>query len=277
LNKSKVIFSTIANIPNGFNINKLNSLLEFNSSDNLRFFLIKNGTIDSIKTGITSATNILFSDLSNQNIRDLGTDGFSLSWKDGSNNNADFKDLVVNIKSTNDPLPLGTNLQGKQQGEVIDLRDITQDVKVDFIVNREAAFNNFVGFYKVTDENGGIDVDGNGTVDFRPSDSGYAQAAINNRVAGIDLRVDNQGTATFTDKLLTGGSIFAPFILTNGRTVDQVINGQVDQTYFAYLGANSDKMDHIRLLGNNTFGFEDLAGGGDNDFNDVIIQAKLTV
>jgi hypothetical protein len=36
-------------------------------------------------------------------------------------------------------------------------------------------------------------------------------------------------------------------------------------------------MDHIRLLGNNTFGFEDLAGGGDNDFNDVIIQAKLTV
>ncbi|MBO1065172.1 MULTISPECIES: hypothetical protein [Nostocales] len=154
----------------------------------------------------------------------------------------DFKDLVVNIKSTNDPLPLGTNLQGKQQGEVLDLRGITNNVKADFTVNREAAFNNFVGFYKVADENGGIDIDGDGTVDFRPGDSGYAQAAIKNRVAGIDLGVDNQGTASFTDKTLTGGSIFAPFILTDGRTVDQVLNGQVNQAYFAYLGANSDKV-----------------------------------
>jgi uncharacterized repeat protein (TIGR01451 family) len=277
LNKSKVIFSTIANVPNGFNINNLTSLLEFESGNNLRFLLVKNGTIDSIQNGITPISEILFSDLSRQKITDLGTDGFSLAWKDGSNNNTDFKDLVVNIKSTDDSLPLGTNLQGKQQGEVLDLRGITQDVKADFTVNREAAFNNFVGFYKVADENGGIDVDGNGTVDFRPGDSGYAQAAIKNRVTGIDLRVDNQGTASFTDKTLTGGSIFAPFILTNGRTVDQVLNGQVDQAYFAYLGANSDKVDHIRLLGNNVFGFEDLAGGGDNDYNDIIVKVNLSV
>ncbi len=277
LNKSKVIFSTIANVPNGFDINNLTSLIEFESGNNLRFLLVKNGTIDSVQNGITPTSDILFSDLSRQKITDLGTDGFSLAWKDGSNNNTDFKDLVVNIKSTNDSLPLGTNLQGTQQGEVLDLRGITNNVKADFTVNREAAFNNFVGFYKVADENGGIDVDGNGTVDFRPGDSGYAQAAIKNRVAGIDLRVDNQGTGTFTDKTLTGGSIFAPFILTDGRTVDQVLNGQVDQAYFAYLGANSDKVDHIRLLGNNVFGFEDLAGGGDKDYNDIIVKVNLTV
>jgi uncharacterized repeat protein (TIGR01451 family) len=277
LNKSKVIFSTIANVPNGFNINNLTSLLEFSSGNNLRFLLVKNGTIDSIQNGITPTSDILFSDLSSQKITDLGTDGFSLAWKDGSNNNTDFKDLVVNIKSTDDSLSLGTNLQGKQQGEVLDLRGITNNVKANFTVNREAAFNNFVGFYKVADENGGIDVDGNGTVDFRPGDSGYAQAAIKNRVTGIDLRVNNQGTGTFTDKTLTGGSIFAPFILTDGRTVDQVLNGQVDQAYFAYLGANSDKVDHIRLLGNNVFGFEDLAGGGDKDYNDIIVKVNLIV
>ncbi|MEA5529261.1 DUF4114 domain-containing protein [Dolichospermum sp. UHCC 0684] len=277
LNKSKVIFSTIANVPNGFDINNLTSLIEFESGNNLRFLLVKNGTIDSVQNGITPTSDILFCDISRQKITDLGTDGFSLAWKDGSNNNTDFKDLVVNIKSTDDSLPLGTNLQGKQQGEVLDLRGITQDVKADFTVNREAAFNNFVGFYKVADENGGIDVDGNGTVDFRPGDSGYAQAAIKNRVTGIDLRVNNQGTGTFTDKTLTGGSIFAPFILTDGRTVDQVLNGQVDQAYFAYLGANSDKVDHIRLLGNNVFGFEDLAGGGDKDYNDIIVKVNLSV
>jgi hypothetical protein len=277
LNKSKVIFSTIANVPNGFDINNLTSLIEFESGNNLRFLLVKNGTIDSVQNGNTPTSDILFSDLSRQKITDLGTDGFSLAWKDGSNNDTDFKDLVVNIKSTNDPLPLGTNLQGKQQGEVLDLRGITQDVKADFTVNREAAFNNFVGFYKVADENGGIDVDADGTIDFRPGDSGYAQAAIKNRVAGIDLRVDNQGTASFTDKTLTGGSIFAPFILTNGRTVDQVLNGQVDQAYFAYIGANADKVDHIRLLGNNVFGFEDLVGGGDKDYNDVVLKVNLSV
>jgi len=99
-------------------------------------------------------------------------------------------------------------------------------------------------------------------------------------VAGIDLRVDNQGTASFTDKTLTGGSIFCKTgssLITNGRTVDQVLNGQVDQAYFAYIGANADKVDHIRLLGNNVFGFEDLAGGGDKDYNDVVLKVNLSV
>ncbi|MFM6079338.1 MAG: Calx-beta domain-containing protein, partial [Dolichospermum sp.] len=105
LNKSKVIFSTLANVPNGFDINNLTSLLEFESGNNLRFLLVKNGTIDSVQNGNTPTSDIIFSDLSRQKITDLGNDGFSLAWKDGSNNNTDFKDLVVNIKSTNDPLP----------------------------------------------------------------------------------------------------------------------------------------------------------------------------
>ena len=36
-------------------------------------------------------------------------------------------------------------------------------------------------------------------------------------------------------------------------------------------------MDHIRLLGNNVFGFEDLAGGGDKDYNDVVLKVNLSV
>ncbi|MEH1856043.1 MAG: DUF4114 domain-containing protein [Nostoc sp.] len=30
------------------------------------------------------------------------------------------------------------------------------------------------------------------------------------------------------------------------------------------------------MLASNTFGFEDLANGGDKDFNDVIIKVNLT-
>jgi hypothetical protein len=148
-------------------------------------------------------------------------------------------------------------------------------VKVDFVVNREAAYNNFVGFYQVLDEKGGIDTNNDGIVDLLPTQAGYAQAAVRNRVAGIDLEVTNQGTATFTDKQLKGGTIFAPFLIANG-SIDQVLNGQTSQVYFAYLGANADKVDHVRLLGNNTFGFEDLFGGSDLDYNDIIVNVKFS-
>ncbi|MEL6165668.1 MAG: DUF4114 domain-containing protein, partial [Cyanobacteria bacterium J06628_3] len=39
-------------------------------------------------------------------------------------------------------------------------------------------------------------------------------------------------------------------------------------------GANSDNFDHIKLLDNKTFGFEDLPNGGDQDFNDIITRLK---
>jgi hypothetical protein len=55
------------------------------------------------------------------------------------------------------------------------------------------------------------------------------------------------------------------------------LNGNFDNVYTLYSLGNSDKTDHIRLLGDNTFGFEDLAGGGDKDFNDVIVKATFTV
>ncbi|MBW4666543.1 MAG: DUF4114 domain-containing protein [Cyanomargarita calcarea GSE-NOS-MK-12-04C] len=278
LNRANVIFSAIANLPNGFNTNNLTHLLEFNPGDNLRFYLVKNSSTDAVRAGVTPTTDILFSDPLKQKITDLGADGFSLAWKDGSNSNADFQDLVVKVKPTNDSFPLGTNLQRKPQGEVIDLRGVTSQVKADFTVNREAAFNNFIGFYRVADENGGIDTNGDGKADILTGQAGYTEAAIRGRVAGIDLTVNNQGTATYTGTFQPG-SIFAPFIIVNGRP-DALLDNNPNNdpaVYFPFLGANTDKADHIRLLGNNIFGFEDLPLGGDKDFNDVIVRVNLSI
>jgi hypothetical protein len=279
LDRTKVVFSAIANLPNGFNTNNLTHLLEFNSGENLKFYLVKNSSTDAIRAGVTPLTDILFSDPLKQKITDLGSDGFSLAWKDkDGNSTADFKDLVVKIQSTNNSLPLGTNLQGKSQGEMIDLRGVTSQVKADFVVNREAAFNNFIGFYQVTDENGGIDFNGDGKADIFAGQAGYIEAAIRGRVAGIDLTVNNQGTATYTGTFQPG-SIFAPFIIVDGRPealLDSNPNNN-PAVYFPFLGANADKVDHIRLLGNNVFGFEDLPSGGDKDFNDVIVRVNLSI
>jgi hypothetical protein len=279
LERGQVILSAIANPPNGFSNNLLNASLELPSDTNLRFYLVKNSTTENVLTNITPITDVLFSDPSNQKITSLDNNAFSLAWKDGSGNSTnDFQNLVVRIQPTTEALPLGTNLQGQPQGELIDLRDVEQQVTANFAINREAAFNNFVGFYKVADENGGIDTNGDGKGDILVGQAGYTEAALRQRVAGIDLTVNNQGTASYTGTF-EPGSIFAPFIIINGRP-DAVLDSNPNNdpaVYFPFLGANSDKVDHIRLLGNNTFGFEDLAGGGDKDFNDVIVRVNLSV
>ncbi|MCS6813424.1 MAG: DUF4114 domain-containing protein [Cyanobacteria bacterium] len=72
---------------------------------------------------------------------------------------------------------------------------------------------------------------------------------------------------------MTGGGIFAPFIIVNG-TIAEALAGQC-QVYFPFIAANSDGVDHICMLGNNVFGFEDLPNGGDRDFNDVIVRVSI--
>ena len=259
-NRGRVISSIVSNRPTGF-INEARTL-GFAPDAKLGFAIIKNGTADQILAGQTK--EVVFSTTTNF-ISNVTASAFNLS----------FEGLVVDVVSTSNTVGAsGVSLQDNKQGEVIDLRDLVGKVNASFTVNREAAFNNFVGFYRVVDANGGIDTNSDGIVDFTPGQSGYALAAVQSRIAGIDLTVSNQGTAEFTGKELTGGNIFAPFIISNG-TVQQVESGQTSQVYFSYLGANTDGVDHIRLLGNNTFGFEDLPSGGDLDYNDMIIKVKL--
>jgi hypothetical protein len=94
------------------------------------------------------------------------------------------------------------------------------------------------------------------------------------RVPNLNLRVANQATAVF-DAQLTTGKLYAPFMVIQD-TVEGVLAGRTNQVYFPYASANPDKLDHIRLLGNNVFGFEDLGGGGDRDFNDMLVKVQLT-
>ncbi|MEB3220212.1 MAG: DUF4114 domain-containing protein [Nostocales cyanobacterium 94392] len=278
LKRSKVAFSAIANRPNGFSTENLTRLLEFDSGKNIRFVFIKNSTIDTVLSETTVSSEVLFADVSTLKTTDLGDEGFSLAWKDVSGNSTDFTDLVVKIKATDEALPLGVGLQGSQEGEVLDFRGITTQIKAEFVVNREAAFDNFVGFYKIANQEGGIDVDGDGTVDFRPGDEGYVKAAINGLLADINLSVNNQGTATYTGNF-DPNDIFAPLIIANGRPeaiLDDNANND-PEVYFSFLGANSGNADHVRLLADNIFGFEDLPNGGDLDYNDITVQIKLSL
>ncbi len=277
LQRAQVVFSAISDFPSGFGLGDIERVIEVNGDARLGFYIISNGTTDTAladleSTGTTSVP-VFFSDSSNLQVSDLSEEGFELNWSDEIGS-SDFTDMELSVQLTQDtPAPF-TQLQRETQKELIDLRDVTGKISISVEVYREAAFDNLIGFYQITDTNGGIDTNNDGVADFNPGQIGYKEAALSNRVTSLDLlQTDNQQATTF-DGTFDGGSILAPFIVIDG-SVDKAINNNAE-VYFSFLGANSDGVDHIRLLGDNTFGFEDLPGGGDLDYNDMIIKVDFT-
>ncbi|NEP00916.1 MAG: DUF4114 domain-containing protein [Symploca sp. SIO2E9] len=271
LEQGQVIFSSLSE--NVFP--ELSSTRQLNFDTETRFlgfYLVQNDTTDNVladlEAGRTPANVFLnFSD-ANPNgfdyleVSPLEENSLQLNWEDSfAGGEADFSDLVITVDITDNSPPLGTQLQGGQQAELIDLRDqITGIVAAEFVINSDAAFDNSFGFYVVDNPNGSIG-------SLNPGDSGYAQAAVSNRV---DL-----------DSGLPGGVLLAPFLIADATAEEFLAanpnnqSGQGPLAYFAYMEANSDGFDHVRLLGDNLFGFEDLEGGGDADYNDLVVAVNF--
>ena len=105
-----------------------------------------------------------------------------------------------------------------------------------------------------------------------PEEEGYLQGAIDNCL-DISLTVENREQAVFSAEL-PEGKIIAPFIVINS-SLDPLLDsnpGNDPTVYFPFEAANSDGFEHIRTLGENKLGFEDLPKGGDLDFNDMIVE-----
>lgn len=271
--------SALVDRPDGFDQGLLARSLGVADGDRIRFMLIPNDTLDRLRAEDVQDPAVLFSSPGDLTITATGRGHYSLAWQDASGRPADSGDLIVSIEASPAPEPLGAQSQDQQEAELLDLRSLDAAAMVDasFAVYREADFDNVVGFYIVADELGTI-VDSLTGATLRPGDARYADVAVSQRVAQIDLRVADQATATFETEL-RGGQLLAPFLLVNG-TADQLFDADAandPSVYFAYLAANADAVDHVRLLADNTFGFEDLAGGGDQDCNDLIIRATLSV
>ncbi|MGA1623420.1 MAG: DUF4114 domain-containing protein, partial [Synechocystis sp.] len=119
-----------------------------------------------------------------------------------------------------------------------------------------------VGFYQVKDQLGTITDPLTGQA-IAPNNPAYRDIALGATQA--TLNVDKNVTSQTLN--LAGGALWAPYLQVNEG--DGVTN-----TYFSYLGANTDKVDHIRFT-DNTYSFEDLFGGGDFDFNDLRFRVDI--
>lgn len=245
LDRSQTIFSTLSG---AFFDPTVSRQLSFQAGQYLQFFTVKDDTIDAAKATLAlggTVNNVLIGNSNLLPITAVG-DKINLAWNGTSSN------LLLQAELSNQILP-GTFLQDKV--DVVNLSNQAGTLAATFTVQSDAAYKNTVGFYTVDDALTGR------VGNLLPTDTGYAQAAINRAVASIN---SVSGSAVVNSQNLAGGTILAPFIIANGAA-----------TYFAYIGANSDKVDHIKLLGDNRFGFEDLAGGGDRDYNDVILGVKF--
>lgn len=258
--RSSVLFSPISD--NADFVSSFNSVSTrtFVNGSYLRFFSIKGNTVDSFLNG--GDGNVSFSA-----IRKIESSTTNLSL--------DIEGLIVSANQVS-TTPVGTGYQGITQAEIIDLTSLTSSANVTFKIQREAAFDNLVGFYEIDDLSGQVrDTAGNAISAGATTE--YIQAALSRRIVGASLSVENNSVTTMTTTL-ESGKLFAPFIVVNG-TIDQLLDSDASndpEIYFPFVGANRDRSDHVRLLGDNVFGFEDLSGGGDLDYDDMTLEIQFS-
>ena len=245
-----------------------------------QFFQIQDGSIADIQQQIISGkipTNILFAlpDTSGNSPFKVTTNSTNDGYQVSVNNNEPILN-VSKLVGTTPNIPIGAKSQGLLQGRILDLTDYAgKTLKADISTTSDAGYNNNIAFYVVEDAVLGTIKTTSGTI-LNPDHPNYAAEAIRSAILQIG-KTDNK-----LNQDLIGGRIYAPVVIAQGTLADfasknPTNGGDANQihAYFNYLGANPDKLDHFRLLGNNTFGVEDLYGGGDRDFNDVIVNVNI--
>ena len=132
--------------------------------------------------------------------------------------------------------------------------------------SRSAANDSVLQWYSVSDDKGTVVDPLSGSL-LKPGEPGYAQAA-GRRADLIDdntLELSNAMIVPFSI-ILESGSIYAPLI-TNQTTGEQ---------YFAFAEANADGLAHFTGFGANGWGLEDVLGGGDRYYDDMILRFSLS-
>ena len=277
LEKAVVVFSTlkIGQLP-GVTASRN---LTFDQGSNLQFAIIENGSLDSLRQSGEGEVRLAypFEDRRPIAANALQAGGLQLNLKVPANSTAGTANGVTNIvlQSLGGSSTIGSGVQGhSSDSEMLDFRDENGIRTVNFEVFREASYDNLVGFYTVDNEQGQIfDSFGNR---MSPGDEGYTEAALNNRLTNVNLRGTNDKVERFTADIEMG-QLLASFVIVDG-SIEQLqdsSSGNDPEIYFTHMRGNADGVDHVRLLGDNLFGFEDLPGGGDLDYDDIVVKTTV--
>lgn len=139
------------------------------------------------------------------------------------------------------------------------------DVNAVVRIRQNGVYDQHLTLYRVDDLSGHIG-------GLAPGDAGYAAAAAGRAysVVGGGTVINGPGYGQFSQTQITDvdhGDIIAFSLTSHGQTYwgfsagNEVVNGQ--------------PVTHLWSYGAGTFGFEDTYGGGDRDFNDLLVQLDL--
>lgn len=139
--------------------------------------------------------------------------------------------------------------------------------------SREASYNDELLLIRVDDQDGTIN-------SIAPGAAGYTQAALL-RADVVFMSGENAGA--YRELSVNAGDWYMLGIVQNNTRLNaynQGGNGSI-KTFFSIVSANTDNQtDHFRFTmpaANDYRGqAEDLTGGGDNDFNDVVFSMRFT-
>ena len=176
-----------------------------------------------------------------------------------------FTPTMNNIISIN-----ASHLQDLSGSPVVDMTSLAGNQSVNLVVelSREAHYESFAGFYNVTNSNGSV-YDPLTGLQILPGDPSYAGVALSsdNLTSNMSDFKLNQNGRQDIGRIVVDDVMMAPFAITT-------VSGK-ENAYFAFMDANPDGINHFKRLERNAFGFEDVYGGGDFDYNDLKISLRF--
>lgn len=236
----------LSEIPESSNFN---SEILINTGQRVIFFEVEGGSLDQL-TGLEDPRLIWFE---TNVLPELDGRTLALSNQNHTALTVNITDGVQNLDA------LVADLQN--QKPILDFTAFATDQTITgtLTYGREAALNSSLGWYVISSTDGAITA-ANGDY-LLPGHASYIQEALRadnlvDPLTGIQINDRETGSKDFS---IQGGRILAPYA--------RVSNGE---TYFAFAPANSDGLEHFYSLGTNKIGFEDLKGGGDRDFQDLV-------
>ena len=251
-----------SNTPNLGSNTSLSRELQFTTGDQLVFLELSDLTIWDLDDRSTTLDQ-----LSNR----IGTMQLSISSAGGiATLNSQRSGLSIQLALQEEEATLaGFVARQQHQAAVLDFTGLGE-ARVEGVLElaREASHNTRLSFYRVLDANGAVanpddPITGKPIL---PGHEGYTQAAMANRVDALTGLSTNNTQTTSREITLAETFMLAPYA--------EVDTGKTQHTFFAFSEANADGVQHFQVLGDNVFGFEDLYGGGDRDFDDLIFSFK---
>ncbi|BDA75224.1 hypothetical protein CAL7716_093900 [Calothrix sp. PCC 7716] len=288
IQRGETLFDNLSKKKNNPDIGNQTRTVTFEEGEQAVFFIVK-GTKDELLFSGLNSKPVEFSLSSLNNGAAMMTASNDESGQTAKLSLAKLFNVSAKVLTAEEARPqLGLFAVGQNQAqlkttdELIDLKSSgafdSKQVKLSLSLQREALHNNTAYLFRVDDASGSIRDPLTGML-LDPTEGlsaeqkqRYLELATTERlIQGTELQTPNQQTREISVNL-TGGEYYVPFLVSNGTLSS--INKDFSRILTPYLGINSNGVDHIRSLGNNKFGFEDIIGGGDRDYNDMILSIK---